>query len=126
MEDRKQKILIADDEENILEAVTMVLQDRYSVTPAKRGDEALSIYREGRFDLVISDIRMPGLNGIEFFRSVKRILPAQKFLFTSVSGMFYDDPDGQKILTDGADGFLSKPYRIADLVSLIEKILADC
>jgi two-component system response regulator GlrR len=116
-------ILIADDEKNILEAVTIVLQDMFDVTAVPRGDTALDVYRNGSFDLVISDVKMPGLDGIEPFREVKKIHPGQKFIFLSVSSVLHDDPVAGKILHEKADGFLGKPYRVPDLIALLERVL---
>ena len=120
---RKPGILIADDEENILEALTIVLQGKYEITAASRGDAALSTYREGSFDLVISDVKMPGLDGIELFREIKRINPDQKYIFISVSSLLHDDSEAREILGERADGFLGKPYRIPELLALIDKVL---
>ncbi len=115
---------MVDDEENILEAVTIVLGPEYDITQARRGDRALEIFRKGSFDLVISDVRMPGLDGIDFFREVRKLKPGQKFIFISVASLFYDDPETSGIVFDEADGFLGKPYRIPELVKLVETVLA--
>lgn len=123
MERVKPSILIADDEENILEGVTIVLKGAFDITTALRGDTALELYRESSFDLVISDVKMPGLDGIELFREIKKINPGQKYVFISVSSMLYDDPEAREILDSLADGFLGKPYRIPELLSLIDKVL---
>jgi two-component system response regulator GlrR len=123
MPGRKPRILIADDEKNILEAVTIVLQDMFDVTAIPRGDTALSVYRDGAFDLVISDVKMPGLDGIELFREIKKIHPHQKFIFITVSSVIHEDPEAGEILNKKADGFLGKPYRVPDLIALIQKVL---
>jgi DNA-binding NtrC family response regulator len=122
-ETNRASILIVDDEENILDAVTIVLRDRFDITSAGRGDLALDLFRKGSFDLVISDVRMPGLDGIELFRKVKDLKPDQKFVFISVSRLFQDNPESLKILTEEAVGFLSKPYRISELLELVESVL---
>jgi len=123
METAKPRILIADDEENILTAVSIVLKEAFNITTASRGDTALDAYRDGTFDLVISDVKMPGLDGIELFREIKQIKPDQKYIFISVSSIFHDDPEAREILDSRADGFLGKPYRIPELLSLIDSVL---
>ena len=115
---------MADDERNILEAVTIVLGPEYDITQAQRGDRALELFRQESFDLVISDVRMPGLDGVDFFREVRKLKPEQKFVFISVPSLFYDDPETGRIVTEEADGFLGKPYRIAELIELVETVLA--
>ena len=123
MGDRKPGILIVDDEENILNAVALVLGTRYDVATAHRGDKALSFYRRGSCDLTVSDVRMPGMDGLELFREVKKLNPGQKFVFLSVSSFMGDGPDNQVILQKGADGFLGKPCRMPELLALIERDL---
>jgi two-component system response regulator GlrR len=123
MPEHRPRILIADDQKNILEAVTVVLTDMFDITAVPRGDTALSAYRDGSFDLVISDVKMPGLNGFELFREIKKIRPGQKFIFISVAGVLHEDPEASEILDEKADGFLGKPYRMPDLIALVEKVL---
>ena len=119
----KKTILVAEDEETIREGLTAILADRYDVTPAASGDDALSLTESSPFDLILSDVRMPGLSGIELFRKVKKLRPGQKCVFLTVSGLFEEDPESQIILSEKADGFLGKPYRIPELFALIEKVL---
>ena len=121
----KARILIADDEENILEAVSLVLNDVYDINTAARGDDALRLYQDGSYDLVISDVRMPGLNGIDLFRKVRELNPLQKFIFVTVSTIFYENADLKPILTEESDGYLGKPYRVAELLELIRQTLSE-
>jgi CheY-like chemotaxis protein len=69
----RKRILGAEDEENIRAAITAVLQDRYEVDAVGRGDTAFDRLKSGRYDLVLSDVRMPGMDGTELFKAVKRI-----------------------------------------------------
>ena len=122
-ESENKRILIAEDEENIREALAVVLEDYYEITAVGRGDTALELLKSEPFDLILSDVRMPGLDGIELFRKAKKINPDQKFIFLTVSSLFEDDPEARNILTREADAFLGKPYRITELIPLVEKIL---
>jgi CheY-like chemotaxis protein len=122
-ENRKERVLIAEDEDNIREALATVLGDIFDITAVGRGDAALELLRNESFDLVLSDVRMPGLDGIALFRNVKRFKPEQKFIFLTVSSLFSDDPEARDILTREADAFLGKPYRIPALIDLINKVL---
>ncbi len=67
-------ILIVDDEPNILRALARLL-DKYEIFSAESGDEALSLAENQSFDLVITDYRMPGMNGIDFLILFKRLQP---------------------------------------------------
>ncbi len=122
-EQKKKKILMVEDEPSILEATTIVLREKYDVTSVQRGDEALRLFKEREFDLVVSDVRMPGLNGLNLFQEIKKLKQDQKFIFISVSSLFYQDEEAQQIIYKHSDGFLGKPYRIADLYALVEKVI---
>lgn len=116
-------ILIAEDEKTIREGLSALLDDRFDVTPAEDGSVALSLARQKAFDLILSDVRMPCMDGMELFREVKKIRPGQKFVFLTVSGIFEDDAEAASILTEQADAFLGKPYRVPELLAVIEKVL---
>ena len=122
-EEKRGSILFVEDDESILEVIAIFLREDYAVTTAARGDTALECFREGSFDLVISDVRMPGLDGIGLFREVRRLRPGQKFIFTSVAAANEDNPEVRQILTREADGFVGKPYRAPELVKLVDMIL---
>ena len=68
------KILLVDDEENILRALSRLLRD-YPLTTASSGEEALQLAKEAVFDLVISDYRMPGMDGVTLLTEFRRIQP---------------------------------------------------
>ena len=92
--------------------------------PELPGDTALELFRNGHFDLVVSDVRMPGMDGINLFREVRKIAPDQKFVFLSASTAFYDDHRSLEILKKESNGFLGKPYRIEELQSFIRSVLS--
>ncbi|MEW6219011.1 MAG: response regulator [Thermodesulfobacteriota bacterium] len=120
----RKRILFVDDEMAILEATMMLLEERYEVTGATRGDVALTLFQEGDFDLVVSDIIMPGLDGLQLFAAVRKIRPQQPFVFVSVSELFFQDPQVESILHQQADGFLGKPFRFEDLLALVDRVLS--
>ena len=74
MEDMKGlRILVVDDDESLVAIISEVLEDDgYDVTTASSGEEAIELFRNTRFPLVITDIRMPGMTGIELLQAVKR------------------------------------------------------
>ncbi|HNV86701.1 MAG TPA: response regulator [Candidatus Omnitrophota bacterium] len=73
------KILIIDDEELIVQTLARVLEkNRYDVLIAKTGNDAIVMAEEEDFDLIISDVRMPGMNGVETCRSVLEVIKAKK------------------------------------------------
>lgn len=68
------KILLVDDETNVLRAISRLLRD-YEITALTSAEEALLIAKEIEFDLVISDFRMPGMNGVEFLIKFMKLQP---------------------------------------------------
>lgn len=71
--DKKVKILFVDDEENVLTAVRRVFMDTdYTILTALSGKEALKILEENDVQVIVSDYRMPGMNGVEFLKEVRR------------------------------------------------------
>ena len=73
------RILIVDDEELIIKTLSKLLErQKYEVLVAKSGQDALAIVEEEDFDLIIADVRMPGINGVETVRSIQDALEAKK------------------------------------------------
>ncbi|WP_456370943.1 hybrid sensor histidine kinase/response regulator, partial [Thermodesulfatator atlanticus] len=115
-------VLIVDDEDEVRELTRVVLEEHgYCVFEAKDGQEALTILqtKNGKIDLVLLDLIMPGVDGKETFYSLKEIAPRVKVIL--LSG-YVADKSVQKLLSEGADAFLSKPYRIQDLLILIHQV----
>ncbi len=78
------KILLVDDDEGIRFVYTQELQDEgYTVIKAKNGEEGLCLFEQERPDLVILDIQMPGMNGIEVLRRMKKMSPEIPVILSS-------------------------------------------
>ena len=77
----KSRILFVDDEKKFVEAMAKVLRaEGFSVRPAYSGNEALDIYQSERFDLVITDLKMPVMDGIELIRHMRQLNPNQRII----------------------------------------------
>jgi two-component system NtrC family sensor kinase len=73
---KKNRILLVDDELNILKSYQRALRNEpYEVTVAESAEVALDLVRKTPFDLIISDFRMPGMNGIEFLKATQELSP---------------------------------------------------
>lgn len=112
-------ILVADDMEDVRENISMTLgEDNFNFLYAESGDEALKVVMNESVDLVISDIAMPGGNGLELVKSMKKLTdPPKIILLTGYANMFPDDPDAK------ADTVIEKPYRPEDLKQIVEGLL---
>lgn len=113
------KILIVDDEPAVRRFLRTCLERKeYVVFEAENGEAALEVYGQQELDinLVICDIRMPGINGNEVARRIQALKPSQRILFvTAFPG-----------LVENANHFdtLAKPFSVAQLLSKVTRLLA--
>lgn len=116
------KILIADDEPDILEIIQFNLQQEgYEVTTAKTGDDAIEKAKRHSPDLIILDIMMPGKNGIEVC-NILRSMPAFKNTLIVFLTAMSDEGTQIQGLETGADDYLSKPIRPKVLLSKVNSL----
>lgn len=115
------KVLIIDDEETLTWSMSKSLskdRDKYEVLIANNGKEALNQLKKNEIDLVISDIRMPDINGLDLLVRVKKEYPKAKFIIMTA----YGSSDVQKEANRrGAIIYIEKPFEIND----IRKIIID-
>ena len=117
------RILVVDDEASILKLISMILESAGStVDAAGSGDKALAYLVENDYDLVISDLRMPGIDGWKLFDWVKQNRPhiVKKLIFISGDIM---NPDAQTFFKDSELLYLKKPFSIDDLKKIVETSL---
>lgn len=115
-------ILIADDEPIIREVAREALaaHDHYEAVSAKDGKEALAKVRERFFDIVITDLRMPGLTGIELLEKIKEYAPETTVIVMTAHGTVEVAVDAMK---KGAFDFLTKPFSVDHLEAVVERAL---
>ena len=113
-----EKILVIDDSEDILRTVETYLCEGYIVLTAKYGELGLDIYKKERPGVVITDIRMPGMDGIDVLREVKSIDKDTEVILITGNG---DMKDVIKSLRLGASDFMLKPTDVGLLELIIEK-----
>lgn len=120
MEGSSGHLLIVEDEDFILEMIEKWVRDNtpYQVTCMTRADEALARFAEIRPDVVLSDIKMPGMSGQELLAEVKRIDPSIPFILMSGHG---DIVDTIKALRSGALDFFQKPFKMGSLMASIDR-----
>ncbi len=114
------RILLVDDEPALLEAIAYVLQrDGYEVDLAKSGTEALLAARSGRPDLVVLDVMLPGMDGLQVCRAL-RAESTVPILLLSAKG---DEVDRVVGLELGADDYLAKPFAMRELLARVRAML---
>jgi DNA-binding NtrC family response regulator len=117
--DIKPVILVVDDEPSMRESYQILLEDKYDLIAAASGQEALEAVRKEQVNIVLLDILMPDLDGIEVLRKIKEISDAEVIMVTAVKAM----RTAIQAVKLGAYDYLSKPFDIDDLLSTVEKAL---
>ncbi len=116
-------VLVVDDEEHICEIVAATLEPvAAKIFKAGSAEEALEILRDENLDVVISDIRMPGMNGLEFLRQAKQEQPGVLFLMITAHGTM---DTAVRALRFGASDFLAKPFENSELRQIVERLLRE-
>lgn len=116
------KILVVDDEENARIGLTKLLtQEGYDVDSAADGQEALDRLNARPVHLVISDINMPGMNGLTFLRELNRRHPGTAVIMITAFGEVESYLEAMNL---GAFEYLHKPIRVDELKSVMKKVLA--
>lgn len=115
------KILVVDDDEYALENLVLSLQDAGAVVRhASSAYQALKVVNNEYCHVIVTDVKMPGMDGITFIEKVQQIHPQTKFIV--VTG-YADDNAVIRALRLGVNEFLKKPYRNAELLISVQKLL---
>ncbi len=119
MAENLKKVLIVDDEETLTWSMARSLskdKDNYEVLIANNGSEALNFLEKNKIDLVISDIRMPDINGLDLLVKIKKEYPQTKVIIMTA----YGSADVQKEANQrGSLYYVEKPFEISDLRKII-------
>ena len=119
MSHTKGRVLVVDDDPMLLSLLVDTLQTiGYEVVGALGGAQALDLLARSRFDLMVTDIKMPDIDGIQLLKMARHLYAGMPVLFITA----YASP--QMIGEAAPDGFLSKPFRIQHIEALIERTLA--
>lgn len=115
-------LLVVEDNDDFREYLESLLSEHYMVSVANDGNEALEMLEEETPDLVISDVMMPNMNGLEFVNNLRKQEKYQKLpvIFLSAKDL---DSDKEAGLSSGADVYLTKPIKSKLLLSQIEAVL---
>ena len=118
---KQQTILIVDDEEIIRDLLAEVLED-YMISLACDGKEAIDKLKESKYDLVITDLRMPNVPGEEVVKFARETYPGTRGIVISAYSSLHTVSQS---ITNGACAFLSKPFSIKELMHTVETALAE-
>jgi two-component system CheB/CheR fusion protein len=118
----KPRALVVDDAPDVTEMLSFALRYAgYEVVPAFSGEQALREASAGSFDVVVSDIGMPGMSGYELAERLRGLDDYRQTPLIAVTGFsMYDDRD--RALASGFNAFVNKPVNPRDLIALIERL----
>lgn len=123
---RKKRILAVDDDGLVRRSLEILLREAgYDPTVASGGQEALGFLDQRHFDLLITDIRMPGMDGLQVIQAVrdycheKKKKPIPEIVLTA----YNDEPVRQSAVRMGVREFLQKPFRVDEFLAVLERHL---
>ena len=116
----KQRVLIVDDDVDHAESLADVLEMRgHPVELAHSGEEAIACFRASEFDLVLLDVKLPGINGVETFLELKKIRPSARVMM--MTGFSLEQLISEAI-ESGALGVLYKPFAATELLATLGQV----
>ncbi|MEC8969031.1 MAG: response regulator transcription factor [Bacteroidota bacterium] len=117
----QKRILLVEDEEHLHEAIKMNLEmENYIVNSVYNGKNAISKFKEGRYDLVILDVMLPGINGFDICESIRLEDKQTPILFLTSKNTSQDRVNGLKA---GGDDYLGKPFNLEELLLRSENLI---
>jgi DNA-binding NtrC family response regulator len=117
----KKVILIVEDDPTVGESLRLLLKKKgYTISLAPNGKDALHLFRQGHIDLVITDLVMPKMNGIELLEAVKSLRPETEVIVISAQGTIEEAVQAMKL---GAFDFIEKPINPRVISLLVERAL---
>ena len=122
-DEEKVKVMVVDDEEGIRFFLKLLLtQEGLDVVTAENGYKAIELAQQDKFALVFLDLRMPGMDGVETLKAIKKISPETAYIM--MSGYAVDDMM-REAKAEGAIMMLEKPFEFAPLASFLKDYVAN-
>ncbi len=116
---RHERVLVVDDEENMVHVLTKLLaHEGYEVKGVLSGTEALACIKDGAYDLVLCDLKLPGADGMEVLAGIRETLPEAVVIIITAYGTI---PSAIEAMRAGAYDYVTKPFRAHEILAVIEK-----
>ena len=117
-----EKLLIVDDEPDMLKLLSMIIKEKtpYEALTTNNPLEALELAKQGGFDLVIADLKMPGLDGMELLEAIKRVDDDIPVIIITAYGTV---ESAMEVMQKGGFDFITKPFKKEQILYTIDKAL---
>ena len=117
-----ERILVIDDELDMLMLLRMIIEDNtdYEVETTNNPSEAVKMVMKNNYDLVISDLKMPGMDGLELFDEVKGMKPDLPLIIITAYGSLETADEAMRL---GVADFITKPFRKDSILFTINRVL---
>ncbi len=117
-----EKVLIVDDEPDMLSLLSMIIKEKtpYDINTTNNPIEAVELAKHGNYDLVIADLKMPGIDGIELLEAVKRSDQDIPIIIITAYGTV---EAAQEAMQKGAFDFITKPFRKEHILFTIDRAM---
>ena len=121
MQDIKTRLLVVDDDRNVRRLCVTVGQSlSFSCTEADNAESALEALRAEAPDLILADLMMPAMSGLDFLENAKRILPHAEIAIMTGHGSI---EAAVRAMRAGAYDFITKPFRVHELVNAVKEVV---
>ncbi len=115
--------MIVDDVEGVRRMLIYALEDDYTITQASNGLEAVTLAETERPDVIVMDLDMPVMDGVEATRRIKSDPELSHIKVLAVSGQ--NNSEKSRLVKDNADAFIEKPFLITDLVEAVRRLAIE-
>lgn len=123
-EHHKYRVLIVEDNEELLELMQRLLSKKYKVYTAKNGKQALNIIYREALDIVVSDVMMPVMDGMELTREIKKSKDFGQLPVILLTAKIQEE-DRYMVYETGADEYITKPFRLDELQLRVDNIISN-
>ena len=121
MPDHQPKIMVVDDDPGMRLTLEGILEDEgFDVVGAEDGYKAIELAKEFAFNLIFMDVKMPGINGVEAFKEIKRVSPNS--IVVMITGFAIEDLI-KEALEEGAYAVIYKPYEVGQIIDIVNGVL---
>jgi DNA-binding NtrC family response regulator len=115
-------ILVVDDEQGVRESLRMILKPSYNTFLSQCGEEALTFIRKNKVDLVLLDLRMPGLSGLDTLREINKINPDIDVIIITAYGSI---DNAQEAIVHRVKDFITKPFDVLEVLHAVNQTIKN-